>query len=155
MSMTTKLALYASVFGLFAGTALADNMITVSAAESTVQPKVIMYSSGGVGEESQELFEKIQNAYTLKVTAADSKGHYLGAVGMIVTDVKGNILINTTTDGPLFYAELEPGKYEVVAEHEGVTKRTHVTIPESKSMRSVTLHWPADPVDTTDPQVRG
>ena len=61
MSMTTKLALYASVFGLFAGTALADNMITVSAAESTVQPKVIMYSSGGVGEESQELFEKISN----------------------------------------------------------------------------------------------
>lgn len=51
----------------------------------------------------------------MKEAFAAYSGAYLSDVRVVVNDAHGNEIINTTTAGPLFYAELPAGKYDVKA----------------------------------------
>ncbi|MCI5049911.1 MAG: hypothetical protein MRY32_06230 [Rickettsiales bacterium] len=136
--------------GLTAATVLAST--TASSLALEAQPLQIAangnlhmatYMSGGVGDTDQLDMKLQEGAYNLKVIAAYDTGHYLANVAMMVTNKNGDVVINTVTDGPWFYADLEAGTYTVTGLHNGVMKRQNITIGEKTNLREIVLRWDA------------
>ena len=87
--------------------------------------------TGGVGKEEMQQIENIQNEYNLKVTFAAAKGHFLSDVKIQISDMSGQIIVNTNTEGPVLLAKFMPGKYTIVATNAGGTKTQTVIINNS------------------------
>jgi hypothetical protein len=60
-----------------------------------------------------------------------------------IKDSKGNVVVDTATEGPFFLADLPFGSYQISAEHEGVIKTNKVKIAAKKHQRIVFL-WPRE-----------
>ena len=142
---------------IVATAAVAMTALPALSAEATLRypvssPKaaqVINYTSGGVGQESQRYLEEHERRYNLKLTTAYKTGHYLANVGVTVADKQGNIVISTMTDGPFFYADLQPGTYQVSAQYDGTIHNKTVTITQNTPLREVMFYWtPSEPVDS-------
>src|ERR1043166_8346851 len=73
------------------------------------------YMSGGVGSDERDQMMEQANQYELMLSFAAPSGDYLSDVNVVITDRKGNEIVNTTSSGPLFYAELPLGRYDVKA----------------------------------------
>lgn len=84
--------------------------------------------TGGVGEGGREAMEARQNAYSLKLVFTGEQGIYLSSVGVTIRDRQGNEVVNTTTTGPYLLADLEPGRYTVEANAEGIVRKHDVTV---------------------------
>jgi hypothetical protein len=54
--------------------------------------------------------------------------------------MKGNEVLNTTTQGPFLLANLPQGKYKVTVRYEGSTKQSTVSVDEA-SHRRVIFEW--------------
>lgn len=108
------------------------------------------YYSGGVGETSQSDAKQIEQEgqYNLKILTALTTGHYIADVAIKIQDDQGNVVIDTYSDGPYFFAQLKPGKYEVSGTYIDEVKTSHFTINEKTSLREVILRWkPTEPVN--------
>lgn len=124
--------------------------IATDSADRTMRHTQATFTSGGVGNQSQtSLNEKqMDEQYNLKVTTAYSTGHYLARVDIQVQDQQGNTVINTETQGPLFYAKLQPGTYRVVANYQNDQKQDTVRISTHTNLREIVFHWdPNQPVN--------
>jgi hypothetical protein len=118
---------------------------------ATLQPKTennISYVSGGVGKDEQELANAISRfGYNVQLVFAEQQtGAYLADVRVRIADPRGGVILDTVSDGPLFLAKLPPGRYQVVAEANGLARTA--SIAAASGAKRVTLLWPA----TTDKQ---
>jgi hypothetical protein len=75
----------------------------------------IPYVSGGVGNREQKAIERIAHDFSLMMTFAIEKGNYLGAGHVVITDAGGKAVVDATSRGPLFVADVPPGQYTVTA----------------------------------------
>jgi hypothetical protein len=71
------------------------------------------FISGGAGTDERNEMMQQASQYDLALSFAATSGNYLSDVKVVVTDQQGREVINTTTTGPLFYADLAPGRYNV------------------------------------------
>jgi hypothetical protein len=101
----------------------------------------IPYISGGIGSDETDAIEAVKENYNLRVTSADKTGHFRGDTRIIVSDVTEDVLLDTITQGPLFYANLPKGRYTVYGYSEGQSKTQKVTITKGKTTR-VHFSWP-------------
>ncbi len=114
-----------------------------------VTPDTVCYISGGISGDEVAQFKSQAKAYLLEVVfvqkanAADNDRieEYLAEVQLQIMDSKGNEVVNTKTDGPFFLADLPLGKYQVIADHDGVIKKDVIKIIAKKHQRIVFL-WP-------------
>jgi formiminotetrahydrofolate cyclodeaminase len=95
----------------------------------------------GVSTEERNQILQNANQYDLELTFAAYSGDYLSDVKIVINDGHGNEIINTTTAGPLFYAELPTGKYDVKANFGNHTQESKNIQIQSGRRMSRLFHW--------------
>jgi hypothetical protein len=137
-----RIAVALLMTGVFAcSTAFADPEVQLP--EPRVQGNV-SYVTGGVGQDEVTAMEHAKAKYPLSlefVQHAKPRDEFIANVEVTVTDKSGNVVLDTTTDGPYLLADLPNGKYTVSAIDEGgksVVK--HITVAPHKSEHLI-LVW--------------
>lgn len=91
----------------------------------------VAYVSGGIGSASQARTKALGRDMNLQMVFAQRDGSYLADVDVAVADERGNELLDVDSSGPLLYAQLPPGQYEVTATlSPGRTIQRSVEVPE-------------------------
>lgn len=112
-------------------------------------PEEVCYISGGISSDEVSQFKSRAKEYLLEIVfvqKADTENNgpieeYLAEVQLQIKDSKDNVVVETTTEGPFFLADLPFGSYKISAEHDGVIKTNTVKIVAKKHQRIVLL-WP-------------
>jgi hypothetical protein len=104
----------------------------------------VEYVSGGVSHEEEEAIKLMGKRFNLKLTLAQSTGGYMGGAHVRIDNDKGSPVLETQSDGPLFFAKLEPGTYKIHISGDGrqFTKVAHV---KSAGQAQLTFIWPGQP----------
>jgi hypothetical protein len=87
----------------------------------------ITYITGGIGDEERAALQSVKNHYNLSVMSAGASGAFAGDTHITIRDSQGTPLVDTDA-GPLFYANLPPGRYTVEATSEGQMRDKTVNI---------------------------
>jgi hypothetical protein len=109
----------------------------------------VSYVSGGVSDAEREQLAQLARGYTLQLEMAQASpagapNPYVANVGVVVTDEGGRTVLRARSDGPLFYAQLRPGRYRISAtSEEGRTASATVQLT-GRGMQKVALRWPAE-----------
>lgn len=104
--------------------------------------------SGGVGSESRNHIEAVQNDYDLKLVFTGDKGIYLSDVSVDILDNNGKSVSRGVTEGPYLLANLERGNYVVKASIDGITKERNVFV-NNKNLQVSYIRFPVkdEPID--------
>lgn len=117
------------------------------AASAAADERLAAYISGGIGEEERASMQASRDYFNLRLAfAARGSGEYLSAVRVRIEDATGSELLETVSDGPLFYARLAPGTYLVTAAYGDEAQARRVRIGEAGAADFV-LYW-AEPADS-------
>lgn len=100
----------------------------------------ISYVSGGVSEEGRERILLIGRDFNLKLVLATRSGAYLSNVNVVIVDGSGQRLVDVKSDGPLFYAKMPTGHYQIKAAANGVLLQESVDVP-AQGQHTVNLRW--------------
>jgi hypothetical protein len=103
----------------------------------------VSYVSGGVGTDSIDHLNSLAGNFNLKLVFALSSGSYLSDVGVVISDARGNTLLNTTSDGPWLLARLPTGNYQIVATVSGKAVKRQVAVGAA-GLRTVDFRWAAE-----------
>jgi hypothetical protein len=132
-------------FAICAATLAAAVSVTVAHAQSgMVATTAPAYISGGVGDPDVARLKSQERDYELKLVFTLNEGNYVADVALSLRDAKGNHVIDTVSDGPIFMAKLPPGGYTVSATYEGRTITRKIGVP-ARGLRTEYLRWPANP----------
>jgi hypothetical protein len=137
----------ARVFVLVLGIAAAA--VAVANESTPLRPKMqngITYLTGGIGQDQvQEMRADAREGYNLQLVFATQKsGEYLANVKVMISDSKGETLIDAVSDGPGFYAKLPVGHYKISAENRGTLQGRSIDVTGHNINRYV-LYWSAEP----------
>jgi hypothetical protein len=139
--MTVDKMLHALV--LFVAVATADPYGLAVATDLVIhQQGDVSYVSGGVGEEKEAL-AAASNRFNLKVTMALGSGHFVSDARVLIEDAHGRPVLDTTADGPLLYAQLQPGTYTVHCSLNGKEVRQTAQVGSS-GQHAVSCTWPSE-----------
>ena len=115
------------------------------AGEALINPQTqngVTFVSGGVGGEEWDALQGIRADYNLRLLfSVQGTGEYLSNVNVSITDSKGKQYLETVAEGPLFFAQLIPGRYIVNADLDGKQFQKKVTIAGKKPV-SLSFVWP-------------
>jgi hypothetical protein len=103
----------------------------------------VTFVTGGVGSDEWHAFEKAQNQYPLSLEfakQAQPRAEFLSDIQVVIQDMKGNEVLNTTTQGPFLLANLPQGEYKVTVRYEGNAKQSTVRVDKA-SHRRVIFEW--------------
>ena len=101
---------------------------TPSSAITPQNQNGIAFMSGGVGMAERDALKASANQYNLKLTLAAKNGDYLSDTQVQISKSGGGEVLNATSDGPLFYAQLPAGSYKVSVTSGGSTKTQNVKV---------------------------
>jgi hypothetical protein len=103
----------------------------------------IGFVSGGVGDDDRAALRQMAHNYNLRLQfAIQGSGEYLADVNVTLTDEKGRTLLDTISDGPLFFAKVPPGRYKITAAEGGRTLTRAVVVP-ADGPAAQAFYWPA------------
>lgn len=100
----------------FAGLSAAQTAGAMTDAPALVQGQQgeIAFVSGGTSLDDRAALRQTEDQYNLRLTfAVRPSGEYLSDVNVTLTDDKGQTLLDTISNGPLFFAHVPPGRYRV------------------------------------------
>ena len=100
----------------------------------------VPYISGGFGVDERDQLRAAGNDYNLQLSFALRNGDYLGGANVKIRDGRGTTVFEGTSDGPLFFAKLPPGKYAIDATAEGKTIEQVAQAP-AKGQTHVYFAW--------------
>ena len=103
----------------------------------------VSYVSGGVGTESIDRLNSQLSDFNLKLVFALNNGEYVSGVRVVIADMKGKTVLDTTSDGPWFLARLPMGSYQIVATLADQAVKRQVAVGSSK-IRTVDFRWGAE-----------
>jgi hypothetical protein len=99
----------------------------------------ISYLSGGVGVGARQRLAEEASGFNLKLVFAEPNGDYLADVPVVIEDGHGSALLQATSEGPWFYAELPPGRYSLVIPGPGKQYTRSVEVPRH-GQKEVLIH---------------
>lgn len=89
----------------------------------------VRYVSGGIGIEERGWLAAHGHEFNIHATFAVAQGgSFVADVGVVIKDAQGKTLLTTTANGPKFMAELKPGRYTLVATHDGQSLSRQFTV---------------------------
>lgn len=101
----------------------------------------IGFVSGGTSLDDRASLRDIAGAYNLHLTfAVQPSGEYLAGIGVKLADTKGRTLLDTVSDGPLFYAKVPPGLYRVTVTNAGKSQTRDLKVAAT-SPASQAFYW--------------
>ncbi|MCK9635383.1 MAG: carboxypeptidase regulatory-like domain-containing protein [Methylobacter tundripaludum] len=104
----------------------------------------VTFVSGGIGEDERNAMKTIKGDYNLNLLfAAKGSGEFAADLNVRIADAKGNVLVETVTDGPYLFARLKPGNYIVTAEKDGKVMRQKARIGNNRAT-SLSFYWPQE-----------
>lgn len=136
MAPIAKLAAALLTAGVTFTAVAADDPLSVEVKEKNS----VAFVSGGVGVEQQREIEEKGRDFSLKMTFATPDGHYLGG-GKVKIQRGDETVLDVASQGPIFFADLEPGDYRVTAEpleYEAQRAERDVTVADDNQ---ATLHF--------------
>ena len=117
----------------------------------------VSYVSGGVGDEEQKQLEEIAKGYNLKITFAGPSGAYGGGSRVAIRNSAGKTVLDAQSRGPLFYAELPPGRYNITSSEFGRAAQTKTVELGARGRSDVlfTVQQAERTLDASDPRSAG
>ena len=106
-------------------------------------PNGISYVSGGVGSESIDRLSSMAREFNLKLVFAMKTGEYVSDVGVIIADAKGNVLLDTTAEGPWFFTRLPTGHYQIAVSFAGKVFKQQIAL-ETGKIRTLDFRWTSE-----------
>ncbi|HUB94509.1 MAG TPA: hypothetical protein VL993_01240 [Stellaceae bacterium] len=80
----------------------------------------IQFVSGGSSLDDREALRDVAGKYDVRLTFAVLPGRqYLSGVNVKLADSSGRTVLDTVSDGPLFYAAVPPGHYRLTVTNSG------------------------------------
>jgi opacity protein-like surface antigen len=128
----TRIAAYVAVAALLAAQAVPLAVAQTQVPQLNPNPQTqggITYVSGGIADDWQQAMESQRGQYNLHLLFAQlGTGAYFANVPVEITDSSGRTVLSAVSQGPFFYARLQPGSYRVTATHAGqaITKKAFV-----------------------------
>ena len=114
------------------------------AEESAIQPQTqgeVTFVTGGVGIDERNELDATRANYNLSLQfSVQGKGNYLSDVKVRITDLRGNVFLETVSDGPKLFAKLPSGRYIVTVDLNGETHHKTVSIGGKKNT-SLSFTW--------------
>jgi len=103
----------------------------------------IAYRTGGVGKEERDALLVTTKGYGLKLVFAGKKqDDFVAEVAVDVFDASGKKILSAQDTGPLFFADVPPGEYRVVATLRGQALERKVTVTRGKQAQ-LSFSWQA------------
>ena len=62
----------------------------------------ITFVSGGAGTEDRDALRQVENQYNLRLLFAARNGNYLAGIAVTLNDMRGNAVLDTIAEGPIF-----------------------------------------------------
>lgn len=128
--------------------AIASLLLTtpLSAAATSFIPQVrqdgdVRYLSGGIGLEERRELASLASDYNLMLIFASLNGHYLAGVHTRVENASGEVVLDTSSQGPWLLADLEPGVYKVEVGVFNHDFERRVEIPPAGGTRVELFQW--------------
>ena len=98
---------------------------------------------GGVGlDESQSMREEAKK-WPLAVEFSehmDKTDAWISGARLTIINKNGKTIFDEPCNGPMFLAKLAPGKYQLIASYQGVSKKKTIDIQEGKSLKE-SFNW--------------
>lgn len=112
---------------------------------SSLKPEVKMYRgipylSGGFGTDERAALRSVAHKYNVEMSFALENKDFLGGAHVVIKDQKGSKVLETDSDGPLFYTQLPQGKYVVRATARERTLEQQIEVP-AHGPRRVYFVW--------------
>ena len=99
------------------------------------------YLNGGIGKDEEAAMHRLAKEFSLRITFAERKdGEFVTDVPVVISDAKGNPVLELSRAGPMLFVMLPNGKYNVSSGFEGLTESQEVTIT-GKEGRDLYFHW--------------
>jgi len=104
----------------------------------------VSYVSGGVAVSGMRAIDAEEHNYNLKMLfVAAQNGEYLADVNVMITDSKGNSILDTTTKGPVLLVKMPNGEYTVTTKTQsGKTLARKIKVGDDY-LASYVLRYPA------------
>ena len=90
----------------------------------------ISYVNGGIGDRDQQRTKALGESMNLQAIFARSDGAYLSGIDVTLRDASGRTLLDLDSARPLLYAEVPPGRYQLIASFEGSELRRDLRVPQ-------------------------
>ena len=127
-------------------TALLISFNVVQAQDLSLQPQTVngvTFVSGGVGDREKEEMLSIKKEYNLHLLFVDKgTGAYMSGIRVKILDAKGTTILDSVSNGPFFYVQLNPGKYRITASVYD-QEQTQPTVISAKKTVSKTFYFKA------------
>jgi len=88
----------------------------------------ITFVSGGAGTEDRDALRQVENQYNLRLLFATRNGNYLAGIAVTLNDMRGNAVLDTIAEGPIFYAHVPPGRYRLTVSNQGQSQSRDISI---------------------------
>lgn len=103
------------------------------------------FITGGVGLEESEPMKAMANNFPLTVVLAATSGAYLADTHVKITDARGHQVLELQLNSPYLLVQLDPGRYDIEANHKGMVQNRRITIDANSRQRVVfTYNVPVD-----------
>ena len=100
----------------------------------------VKYLTGGVGSDERAVMQKVARGnYNLQFVFAEATGPYLADIKVDIQGQNGKKLVDMSTNGPWFFAELPNGQYTITVTHDGKSEVQRLDI--GKNFQKVIFNW--------------
>lgn len=94
----------------------------------------VRFASGGIGLSGRDELRALSNQFNLRLMfAMQGSGNYLAGAQVRILNSRGAVVLDATSEGPYFLAQLPPGSYTVEVSALGQTQRQTARIGQSQS----------------------
>jgi hypothetical protein len=88
----------------------------------------IIFVSGGAGTEDRDALRQVESQYNLRLLFAARNGDYLASIAVTLSDARGNAVLDTIAEGPIFYARVPPGRYRLTVSNQGQSQSRDISV---------------------------
>jgi hypothetical protein len=88
----------------------------------------ITFVSGGAGDEDRDALKQVENQYNLRLLFAARSGEYLANVAVTLSGPRGQAVLDTIAEGPIFYARVPPGRYRLTVSNQGQSQSRDISV---------------------------
>lgn len=113
-----------------------------SSALQAQQQGNIAFVSGGAGDEDRTALKQVESQYNVRLLFAARDGAFLANIGVTLADARGATVLDTISDGPIFYAHVPPGRYRLTVSNQGQTQTRDVTVSAGGAVHQ-DFYWAA------------
>jgi hypothetical protein len=128
------------LFLLGASPVFANSLTDFSSQPEVQTHNGIPYVSGGIGLDERAELRALSKTDNLKLSFALQNKEYIGGAEVTIKDSNGREILETASEGPLFFTKLPAGIYTVEATAMGETLDRTVHVP-SEGQAQVYFAW--------------